>query len=145
MKFPRTLGELETYSGFIRWLRKYVVYYAQLEKALKERKTAVLRHGLKAGIVRKAFSSKTRINNSFMVELESFEALQAALFTLTYIVHHDSKRPTYIDLDVFKEFEFEVMVFHVKGNPKEEGYSSKNDIEPIMLLSRLLTSAESRY
>ena len=62
MKFPRTLGELETYLGFTSWLRKYVAYYAQQEQALQERKILLLLHGPKSGPARKMFSTKTKVS-----------------------------------------------------------------------------------
>ena len=151
MKFSRTLEELKIYLNFAEWLRKYVVYYVQLKKTFKKRITSLLRMSSKTDIARKIFSSKARIDNSSTVELEFFKTLQIALSQSIYLIHHDSNRLIYIDLDVFKEFEFEAMIFHVKDDLKEDfkenvkSYSFKNDIESIMFLSRLLIFAETRY
>ena len=57
----------------------------------------------------------------------------------------------WIDLDASKEWGFGVIVFHVKENDIKNDASSKTKwpprtaIEPIMYLSKLLTSADKKY
>jgi hypothetical protein len=49
-------------------------------------------------------------------------------------------------LDASKEWGFGVMVYHVKGEPKDnEVRFAKGSIEPILFLSQQLTTAERNY
>ena len=60
-------------------------------------------------------------------KLESFEMLQKALITKTYLHHHNFKRQLYINLDESKRYEFEMMIYHMLKNPQNNSFS-KTDI-----------------
>ena len=64
-----------------------------------------------------------------------------------YLIHVDSTRRIYIDLNVSKKFDLNVMMYHVKKfvNWNEKDYSSRKTIESILFLSRLLSDAEIKY
>lgn len=51
-----------------------------------------------------------------------------------------------MDLDASKAYGFGVMIYHVRGEPKEGQFKfRREDIEPICFLSKGLTTAESHY
>ena len=52
-----------------------------------------------------------------------------------------------MDLDASKEFGFGMMVFHVKSNAQDSKskWPSRVETQPILFLSRLLTTAERNY
>lgn len=51
-----------------------------------------------------------------------------------------------MDLDASKERGFGVVVYHIKGDPDPAVNGIKRqDIQPILFLSKLLTTAESHY
>jgi hypothetical protein len=77
--------------------------------------------------------------------MTSFLLLQENLIKTTLLIHFDKTKWLWIDLDEFKEFDFEVIVFHVIKKFSKETWSIKNDIQLIMFLSRLLTTAERKY
>ena len=60
-------------------------------------------------------------------------------------MHYNPERQLYTNIDSSKEREMGRMIYHIKDEVKLEEYLSKRDIEPIMFLSRLLTSTETRY
>jgi hypothetical protein len=78
-------------------------------------------------------------------EMIFFLLLQENLIKTTLLIHFDKRKWLWIDLDEFKEFDFEVIVFHVIKEFSKETWSIKNDIQLIMFLSRLLTTAEKNY
>jgi len=155
LTFPRTLKELETYLGLTGWLRQFVPHYAAVTKPLQERKTTLLKPAPKAGNPRKSYASRTSLMEPNPAEIASFETLQSLLSKPSYLVHFDSAKRLYIDLDASKSFGFGAMIYHTKeevhtnikeGDPPiAKTFPSKSSIQPIMFLSRLLKPAETRY
>ena len=100
---------------------------------------------------------------------ELFRILQKILSKLTFLAHFDSKKTLYINLDVSKRFDFDVIIYYVsysrgkeanlksfhtfranKSSSKEEepsstDYSNRSDVKLILFLSRLLKNIETRY
>ena len=102
------------------------------------------------------------MDNPTPAELESFKALQDLLANPQYLVHFDPTRRLYADVDASKAFGIGAVVYHVKDDASDpatadcsnnsEGpaatkpaYLKKSSIEPIMFLSRRLSSAEHQY
>ena len=147
IRFPRTLRLLEHYLGLTGYLREYVPFYASISKALQARKTELLKPSPVSGNARKVFSSCTRIDNPTPLELEPPRTLQSLLSEPSYLIHHYRNRQLFVDLDASKEFGFGARVYHVKLAAKWDGkgYPTRKSLEPIVFLSRLLISAETRY
>ena len=145
LKFPYTLKDLEGYLGLTGWLRNYIAWYAQKSDPLQRRKTLLLRSfPANKGRQRKIYSARTVVEKPSAVELDSYRQLQEAFSKAKLLVHHDPTRTTYVDVDASKRRGFGVVIYHLKpgadpNNPKA------SEIEPIMFLSRMLTSAEERY
>jgi transposase InsO family protein len=74
-----------------------------------------------------------------------FLLLQKNLIKITLLIHFDKIKWLWIDLDEFKEFDFEVIVFHVIKKFSKRTWSIKKNIQFIMFLSRLLIFAEKNY
>ena len=130
-------------------MRDYVPFYAGISKPLQERKTEMLRHGPPAGNARRTYASRTRLEKPSQLELASFEALQSLLSQPSYLVHVDSKRQLFIDLNASKEFGFGAHLYYVKKAFLKDlapgQFPPRHAIEPVLFLSRLLTPAETRY
>ena len=142
IKFPRKFKNIETYVGMTNYLRNYVPYYTQLVKPLQWRKTTLLRNSFIQNNARKAFSKNCKINLPSETEKVFFNVLQAVFSQPIYFVHHDPNRFLHIDVNASKQWGFGTIVYHVKGNKE---MFSKNDVEPILFLSRCLTNAETKY
>lgn len=145
LRFPYTLKDLEGYLSLTGWLRNYIAWYAQISDPLLKRKTLLLRSSpSNKGRQRKVYSARTVLEKPSAAELESYKELQEAFGRASLLVHHGPTRVTYIDVDASKRRGFGVVIYHLKpgadpNNPK------RGEIEPIMFLSRMLTSAEERY
>ena len=76
----------------------------------------------------------------------SFNCLQGILSKGGFLHHFNSNHQLYIDLDSSKR-EVGVIVYHVKGDldPLKATDIRKSDVQPIMFLSKLLSTAESHY
>lgn len=63
------------------------------------------------------------------------------------MVYHDLEKILWINLDAFKEFDFEVIIFYMAANKtfSEERWSSTILVQPFFFLSRLLTPAKKNY
>ena len=125
---------------------------------LQDRKTELLKDAPKSRSTRKSFSSKIRFDPT-KLELEAFAAIQAALSRPTFLAHFDINRVLFVDLDSSKEAGIGAMVYYTKGFMPEklttlsksstEGqslvYPIRNNIEPILFLSRIINGTELRY
>ena len=124
-------------------------YYADIFKSLQNRKIELLHHDSTIDSVRRFYSIKIRLKDSTELEIAFFEILQIMLSKSFYLIHVDIKRSLFIDLDVNKKFDFEVMLYYVKKfflkNSLKDKYFSRHAIESILFLSRLVIDAKSRY
>ena len=75
LKYPKTLGVLEYYLGFTRYLKSYIHYYAQLAFPLQALKTIFLKKTPESGQQHWAYASKTRLEPPTKKELAAFDAL----------------------------------------------------------------------
>ena len=147
LAYPDTLGALEYYLGLTGYLQSYIHFYAQLAAPLQKLKTSLLHHAPVAGQQRRAYASKTKLRPPTPQELASFQLIQDALSQPSTLVHHDPRKILWIDLNALKEFGFGAIVFHTAANealPKGR-WPSTTLVQPILFLSRLLTSAKRNY
>ena len=156
IEFPRTLAALKRYLRMTGYLKQYVPYYSAIIKPLQERKT-MLNRSCKhiAGNARKNEAGRAHIQQPTPKELNAYHQLQGVFASPTMLHHHDPARQLYIDLDASKEFGFGAHVYHTKQDElsKPSGCLQKplsdapkqKSLQPILFLSRQLTSAETRY
>ena len=114
LQFSRTLRQLKTYLDLIDWMREYVSFYVDVFKFLQKRKTILLKSTFKKESVKKTFVNRIKIDNSTSKERTSYEILQFLLSKFSYLIHHDSKRQIYMNLNASKEFDIDAVVYHVK-------------------------------
>lgn len=148
LKFPQTLQELETYLGLTGWLRNYIEKYAQKAAPLQLRKTKLLRGAPNKGRARRVYSTATIIEEPTEEELIAFKTIQQAFGGPKFLIHFDPSRQLYIDLDASKQRGFGVIVYHLRNIAVangEEHTATPGRLQPILFLSKLLTTAESRY
>ncbi len=84
--------------------------------------------------------------NSTFAKKQVFHHIQTALFKRRRLIHVDIERQLYDDVNVSKEFNIDVMIYHVKNDEKfKKSYSSKSKMKSILFLSRQLRFAEKNY
>jgi hypothetical protein len=116
LKFSRILKQLKTYLDLIEWMREYVLNYASVSQSLQDRKILLLKNSSIFDAVRRKFSFFTRLLNSTSIKKQTFNLIQSALFKPRRLVHVDVERQFYDDVDVSKEFDIDVMIYHVKDD-----------------------------
>ncbi|RDL33672.1 uncharacterized protein BP5553_08040 [Venustampulla echinocandica] len=141
--FPRSLKQLEYYLGLTGYLRQYIRGYAQLSQPLQLRKSdlynALRAKGHVKGTKRKREAGKQPLPNPTQSEVNAFQNLQGA-FATPHILHHfDPTQRLYTDLDASIQG-FGAFVYHSTSDPP-----TQKSIRPILFLSRVLKSAETRY
>ena len=141
------MGALEYYLGLTGYLRSYIHFYAQLAAPFQFLKTAFLRGAPLGGQQQRAFASKTKLGSPTPQELAFFKSIQEALSRPSTLVHHDTDKVLWIDLNASKEFGFRAIVFHTICNEAipEGCWPFATNIQPVLFLSRLLASAERNY
>ena len=145
LNFSYTFKNLKIYLNLTKWLREFVTFYAQKTNALQRRKTFLLRQfSFNKRIIRKVYSKKTVINNLSIEKLQSYRLLQKTFNKISFLVHFNSNRQLYIDINVFKRREFETMIYHFKVDVNFDKFK-RNDIELILFLSRMLSEIEIKY
>ena len=147
IQFFKTFRLLKIYLNLIDYLREYVFYYADVFKVLQIKKIELLKFFSVVDNARKTFASRTKIDNFTALKIEFFRILQSLLSQSSYLIHHDSKRQLFVDLNVNKKFDFDVVIYHIKliVNWNDKNYSSRKSLKSIFFLSRLLISIETRY
>jgi hypothetical protein len=146
LKFSRTLKQLEHYLELIEWMRKYLFNYVEVSQSLQNRKSLLLKSSSIVESIRRKFSINTRLMNLTFAKKQTFEHIQNALSKRRRLIHVDIERQLYDDVDVSKEFDIDVMIYHVKNDEENFfAYSSRSKIEFILFLSRQLKSVEKNY
>jgi hypothetical protein len=145
LKCSENLTILKRYLRLIKYLRKYIYFFAKVFKSLQEFKTKLFNNAFKNNAKRrKRFTNRFKIISTNK-EITSFLLLQKNLTKAVLLTYFDKEKWFWIDLDEFKKFYFEVIIFHVIKKFSKEIWSIKNDIQLIMFLSKLLIFVEKNY
>ena len=67
----------------------------------------------------KKYFKKTWINESFVLKHKTFEDIQKIFDKFNFLHHQDSNCQLYVDLDISKQFEFDVMIYHMQDDENE--------------------------
>lgn len=153
IQFPINLKDLEIYLGLTNWLRKHIPYYSQACSALQARKTALLKDSPREGNARRAYVSKTYIDNPTEGEFASYNTIRSNFVKPSFLYHLNPDRPVYADVDSSVAYGHGAIIYQVEGDPDistimkdgKAGLFPRSKIQPILFLSKLLSSAESRY
>lgn len=143
IKMPTNLKQLEHWLGMVGYLRNKIEKHAQLVDPLTHRKTMLLRGSPTKGIKRKVFATQTPFEPT-AEEVQAFNEIKSRIKSMVAAVHFDFERQLFVDIDASKDG-FGVMVYHSKKDASGNLPPGRNDVEPIMFLSKLLSKAESRY
>jgi hypothetical protein len=139
------LKELERYLNFTEYLRVYVSWYAQIFLSLQNRKTLLLKQASVKDKSRKVFVKKILLNDSTQAEIQSYEHLQIILNKKIFFQHCNELKKLFINVNISKKKDVEVVIFHVKKNLKKNIIFTRDEIELIMFLSKILILIKTRY
>ena len=114
--FLKTLKNLEIYLDLTDWLWQYISYYAQWTELLQNRKTASLCEDSTADQARKNYLKKTLISEISELEKMIFEFIQKIFDDFNFLHHQNFNQQLYVNLNVSKWHEFDVMIYHMQNN-----------------------------
>jgi hypothetical protein len=89
-------------------------------------------------------STRTHLTTPSPAELKAFHTLKMASSSPTVLVHFNPTKQLYIDLDASKEYAFGVTVYH-SNDENDHTMSSSSAVQPILFLSKMLSTAELNY
>ena len=92
IQFFKIFRSLKIYFDFIDYFREYVFFYVDVFKILQIKKIELLKLFSVFDNVKKAFFSKTKIENSTQLKKEFFCILQSLLSASIYFIHYNSMR-----------------------------------------------------
>lgn len=122
-----------------------------MSKFLQNRKIELLRNDFIVEFARRNYFNKIRVQHFTNAKLISFNTLQLLFVKSSYFVHLDTKRQLFIDFDVNKTFEFDVMFSYMKQIYLNENtfesnkFSFRHVIKSLLFLNRLIIDAKSKY
>ena len=121
--FLKIFKDLEMYLSLTNWLQQYISYYCQIVESLQHRKTVLLRLSSAAeNLKRKIYISKTIITST-QTELETFEQLQLKFTKLTFLIFFDWKQQLYMNINSFKRYEVDIMIYYIKDDSIQSNFS----------------------
>ena len=147
LKFFKLLQDLKIYLEFTEWFRNYIFFFAQKSKSLQIKKTTLLRFSFTKEHSRKTFFRQKNIDDIIESKQNSYDQIQKVFARIFFLIYFDHTRFLYIDINAFKRWKFDVMIYHNRSNfnYSSEKYSKKFDIQSVLFLSRLLINFETRY
>ena len=99
--------------------------------------------------VKRVYFSKTRVQHFTTKELILFKILQIILTKSFYFVHSNIKRQLFIDLNVNKMFDFDVILYYVKkvffDQIEFDKYFFRHVIELIFFFNRFVIDVKTKY
>ena len=143
--FSYILIDLKFYLKLTGYFRTYIFFYVQKADALQRRKVVFLYFSsLNKSRQKKIYSQCTVLKKFIDEKFNFYRLLQKVFDKIIFFVHFDRNRILYIDINVLKRRDFEVMIYHLKIDVDSEK-SRAIDIELILFLSRLLNIVEFKY
>ena len=145
LKMSETLAQLKTYLELIEYIRQYIHFYVFISRSLQDLKTVLLKsRSVSVDVRKKTYTSKTKLLLTIKEE-NSFDLLQKTISNAAMLIHFDFDRVLWIDLNDFKEREFDIMIFHLKKELINDMILLRTQIESIIFFNRLLFAAEMNY
>ena len=145
LKYFHILKNLKIYFEFIEWLKNYIIWYAQKFESLQRRKIFLFRKfSFNKNRQRKIYFVKIQLTTITIVELKSYRQLQKVFRKIILFVHHDSIKSLYIDVNVFKRRNIEIIIYHLKLETNFNNFK-RFQIEFIMFLNRMFILTKKRY
>ena len=145
LRFSLNLRDLEIFMRFTDWLRSSISRYAQRVQSLQKRKITLTKSVTVSDSARKRQAIKTHLYDFTYEKRVVFRNLQTAFASSIFLIHFDRKRRLYIDLNVFKQWDFAAIVYHVLSDSFSDVTYSRTVIQSIMFFSRCLNEVEKNY
>ena len=145
LRFSFSLRDFEIFMRLTDWLRSSISRYAQRVQSLQKRKIALTKNVTVSDSARKKQAIKTQLYDITYEKRDVFRNLQTAFVSSIFLIHFDRKRRLYIDLNVSKQWDFVIIVYHVLNDSFDDTSYSRTIIQFIMFFNRCLNEVERNY
>ena len=142
--FSKTFKNLKTYLKMINWRKNYFSFYVQMSNFLQQRKILLLKNDSIKKKFRKRFSFIKILKLFTNKKYKIYFILQNIFNKSNFLIHFASNKWLLINVNVFKQKDFDVMIFYVK-NDSDDANFKKFNIQSIMFLNKKLSIAEMKY
>ena len=85
------------------------------------------------------------MKNSNNEKYQAFHKLQNAFVNSIFLIHFDSNRCFYVDLDASKRWDFVVIIYYIIENSNNKTSYSRFVVQLILFFSKLLNDVEQNY
>ena len=153
LQFSISLRKLKYFLKLTNWLRHCIERFVQLTQSLQVKKTSMIKQ-LTTNVeindnknfdsIKKKQFSKLIFEKITNEKKKSFFRLQEIFFNLIFLIHFDSNRNLYIDLNAFKRWKFAVMIYYVVDNSKNDNFSHIV-VQSILFFNKLFNDVEKNY
>ena len=93
---------------------------------------------------RKIYSIKIVLKKIFNVEYKAYRQLQKIFRKINLLIYYNFIRIIYIDVNVFKRCNFNVIIYHLKSKTNFNNFKH-NEIESILFFNQMFTIVEKQY
>ena len=119
LQFSIILKTLKIYLDLMNWLHFYIFYYTQITTFLQIHKMTLLKTSSIKKNTQKQHISYVFVNKLSFDEVHVFKTLQNLFRTFIFLIHFNFNHQLYINMNVFKQYDFDVIVYHIEEDLKE--------------------------
>ena len=117
---------------------------------MQKRKIRLLRHVFIKRRSRQQHNRRISIENSSFAKIDEFNQLQEIFNRFIFLIYFDNIKILYIDIDVNKKRNFDIIIYHVKRKndvkSKISNISFKRmNVKLIIFFNKMLSLIENRY
>ena len=84
------------------------------------------------------------LQKSFAIKLKFYKQFQKNFDKVNLLIYYNFTRVTYIDVNVFKQRSFKIIIYYLKFDANINNFKQKK-IELIMFFNRMFTLIKKRY
>src|SRR5947207_10303948 len=95
---------------------QYILYYVFVIESLQKQKILLMHNTSQKKSSHKMFVKKILLKTSTSQKLEFYECIQKEFTKTLFLVHHDSEKVLYMNMNTSKRRDFEMMIFYLKKN-----------------------------
>ena len=94
--------------------------------------------------IRKIYFRRIILKHFNVEKLKFYRQLQKSFNQISFLIHFFVNRILFINIDVFKQRDFEIMIYHLNFSI-DSTKSKRIDVKSILFLNRMLNETKKRY
>ena len=144
-RFLFNFRDLKIFLKLIDWFCSFILRYAQRAQLLQKRKIILIKNIIVVDLIKKRQITRIQLYKFIYKKKTVFRDLQAIFAFFIFLIYFDKICRFYINLNVLKQWEFVVIVYHVLSDLSNNELYAQTIIQSIMFLNRCLNEAKKNY